>query len=775
MWWSNWFCTLLSIIPLTSAVFTDEIDVTDWALQSIGEYTCIIGDSIDSNLFVVLSQLEDTSLLSLVNRTNGNLLTRRATDSRITDIKLDESKQLIFLEYEDASSTASQLTVLSNEFYIAPITVDSGSSPISICQKQLLNRDDIIIDNKKNSLKIVDPHSKLTVLSTELPSNFDKLKYLKTDHAAELEFLISTTDLEYIYYQLVNDDLVNSWFRDESLANTIDYKFIDIDDHSMDSVILELQNEYQFDNIFQAYRFRVMTNINRSINFVKAHHYSPGRMITDFLNLDLVQNDSSDVKSLKLQEMNDLKFGFKKLLVVINKNGKITALDMNNQGNQTWSIQSKLSTPVLTFEWDKTSSQLIVFNLLGDYETWELLTPFAPPVFKINGSFKESFPQNRCEISKVSKLNQAQKSYFIEFSEGTCSNEEGVVVSLGKATRKNAIKQFITTHDATSINGHVISADNKLVPTWQINLKSDEKIVSFGTKPSLDVVNPGVVLGSREVLYKYLYPHIASYVVFNEATKKMYVNIIDTLKGEILVSQLHDKEHIDIDYPINLIIGENWIVYSYFSLEPIPEQKINVIELYESLTPDERKSNPTNYTSPLKQSIKPEFMACSYYFPEVITKMSLSETKFDITTKALILELENGQISFLPKLVVSARRKPESEMTDDDKMEFMAAPYVPAIPINDAYIISHVRDFIFDKSSQLGSVATNLESTSIVCDVGHDIFCSRITPSGPFDVLNPNFETGKLIFSIVICFVLCFVLRPYVTKSKIKSLWLVHE
>lgn len=773
MWWSNWFCALLFTTRLASAIFTDEIDVTDWALQSIGRYTCVVEDSIDKSLLVVLSQLEDTSMLSLINKTSGDLVTRRVTDSKVTDIKLDETEQIMFLNMEGA--VTSQLSVVNNDIFIAPISIDNEHSITNICQNQILNSNHIVIDNEKHLLQIVDPDSKLTVLSSELPADFEAVAYLKTDYAQNLEFLISTTDLNYIYYQLVNDELVNSWLRDESLANIIDYKFINIDDHSMDSVILELQEENKFDNILQAYQFRVMANINRLINFIKLHNYSPGKMITDFLNLDVVQDDSNDDKKSKLQELNDFKFGFKKLLVVATKNGRIVALDMNKQGKQVWTVQSRLSSPILTFDWDETSNQLVVFNPLGDYETWELLTPYAQPLFKKVDSFKKLLPQSQCEVLKVNKLTHIRKSYFVEFDGNTCSNEDGIIVSLSEVTHNDKNKQFITTHDETSIKGHVISSNNVLIPTWQINLNPGEKIVSFVNRPNTNVVNPGIVLGSREVLYKYLYPHIASYVVFNEATNKIYVNIIDTLKGEVLVSQFHDKEYVDVDYPVNLVFGENWIVYSYFSLEPIPEQKISVIELYESLTPDERKSNPTNYTNALKQSIKPEFMTRSYYFPEVINKMSVSETRFDITTKAIILELENGQISFLPKLVISARRKIESEMTADDKMEFMASPYVPAIPINDAYVISHVRDLVFDKSSKLGSVATNLESTSIVCDIGHDIFCSRISPSGRFDVLNPNFETGKLIFSILICLVLCFVLRPYVTKRNIKTLWLVHE
>lgn len=772
MRWSRW-CpfSLLLIVQVVHAVFTDEVGVTDWALQSIGEYSCVIGDSVDTSVLLILSQLKDTSLLSLVNRTNGNLLTRRETDGKITDISLDSRDNIIFMTLQD--STTSQINVVNNNIYISSFEVNDKSSISSLCPVEILNWDNVIIDPETHVLQIKDPDSKLTVLTADLPANFKGLKYLTTDYAQELEVLISTEDLKYIYYHFINDKLVTSWFRDESLSNIIDYKFFNIDDHSMDVVVTELQDENKFNNIWQAYQFRIKNNLNRLITFIKLHHYSPGRMLTNFLDLDVVETESDDIngKKSKIQQLNDLKFGFKKLLVVLTSKGKLTALDMNKQGDQVWSVHSKLSYPFVNM--DIAGNHLIIFNQNGDYEVWELLSTTTEPMFIKMGSFKESFPEDSCTVKEV---NQMDRSYFVSFNPETCSNDEGAVVALDGFRDKTSETQFITTHDEKSVKGHIVSDSGKLIPTWQINLdNNDERIVSFAHRTNVDVVNPGVILGSRDILYKYLYPNIASYIVFNEVTKQMYINIIDTLKGEVLVSQIHDKEYIDIDYPINIIIGENWIIYSYFSLEPIPEQKINVIELYESLTPNERKSNPSNYTNPLKESVRPEFMTRSYYFSEIINKMSVSETRFDITTKAIILELENGQISFLPKLVISARRKPESEMTDEDKQEFMASPYTPIIPINDAYIVSHVRDLVFGRSSKLGSVATKLESTSIICDVGHDIFCSRITPSGPFDVLNPNFETGKLVFSILVCLVLCFILRPYVTKRKIRGMWLVHE
>ena len=775
MWWSSWFCLVFILVNFTFAVFTDEVNVTDWALQSIGEYKCVIGDYIEKDLFLIVSDIDDTSLLSLVNRTSGDLITRRVTDSRIIDIKYDEFNKNLLLNYEN--NMASQISLLNKDFYIRElIGLDTNHTMLSLCEKS--NYENIIVDVEENVLNIVDPETNLKILTTQLPINFRDVEYLNTDYSEKLEVLFSTNESVYFYYNLSNDIAINSWFRDESVTGIIDFKFINIVDHSMDSIITELKDENRFSSIWYAYYFRAKTNFNRLMKYVKAHHYSPGRMITDFFDIDVKGNGTTE-KKLLLKESNDLKFGFKKLLLVLNQFGQLTALDINKGGERVWSIRSKLPYSVLTFYWDSTLNQLVIFNGQGDYELWDLPNPIIEPIFNENGTFRDLLPHGNCNLVEINRLNSKDESYLLQMDcEESDFNRTNVVVSLNDMHRHSDNKRFIVTHDNITIKGYIVSNDtNKLIPTWKISTNnSNERIVAFSSRQNVNTVNSGVVLGNRDVLYKYLYPNIASYIVFDEVTNKIYINIIDTLKGEILVTQMHDKEYVDIDYPINLVVGEYWVIYSYFSLEPIPEQKINVIELYESLTPNERKFEPKyKNVNPLKQSIKPVYVTRSYFYPEIINKMSISETKFDITIKSIILELANGQITFLPKYVIDARKKIESEMTEDDKKEFMASPYVPTVPINDMFVITHVRDLVFGKSSKLGSISTNLESTSIVCDVGHDIFCSRIMPSGSFDVLNPNFETGKLVVSILLCFVLYLFLRPQVTKRRIRNLWLVHE
>ena len=114
-------------------------------------------------------------------------------------------------------------------------------------------------------------------------------------------------------------------------------------------------------------------------------------------------------------------------------------------------------------------------------------------------------------------------------------------------------------------------------------------------------------------------------------------------------------------------------------------------------------------------------------------------------------------------------------MSADDKKEFMAVPYISAIPINDNAIITHKRRLLPTAKSQLASIPTELESTSIVCNLGHDLFCTRVSPSSQFDKLSPSFEKGKLVSTVFGLLLVCFFLRPSVDSKKLKTRWMVKD
>lgn len=754
---------------LVEAIYADEAFVVDWQLSTIGEYNCIVSnDTNNDDQLIVLSDYSDTeTLISYLNETSGNILLRYTVPSKMFDVMLSrEHRQLVFKTDKSPNSDYISINldtglIIQNDS--ADITKSESFTFSSSCapkskEYMITTKADIV------SLQVLDHTMNLPVFEVELPDQFKEIKYFYTDFAQTLKFIVVTDDGQYTYYNYTNGgkNVTNTWSRDESLADIVDSSFCDIKDHSIDLVAQELSDEKNIRNIFEAYIFRVKNNYKRAISVLQENRYSPGRVLTQFLKTNEVIGGNDNEIIVK----RNLKFGLAKLLIVATKHGKIAALDVSQKGKIVWTIDSDLEN-VLSIEYNDVSQEISVIDCDGSYIIYSLLNEYISPIVKTKSSFKLS---SKSTITKIKALNTSQNVYFVSVENG--SNE---VVSMNGNIPDEFESYYVTSHDENSINGYTLS-DGKLIETWNIKVGEGDSIVAFASRTDDPVVNVGIVLGNRTVLYKYLYPNLVSYAVANEEKGSLYINLIDTITGELLHSQKHTNETIDLSHPINIVFGENWYVYSYFSSEPIPEQKLTVVELYESFEPNKRESNANITYNPLRGNInKPEVASKSYFFPEVIKGLGLSSTKFSIATTAIIIKLENEQITFVPKFVLNARSKEESKMTDDDKKEFMVGPYVAGIPINDNFIITHHRELLMGADSKLVSSATNLESTTLVCEIGHDVFCTRIYPSGQFDVMSPSFQKLQLMGTIFVIIVVLFYLRPSVAAKKLKTLWLVKD
>ncbi|KAG0668308.1 hypothetical protein C6P45_004816 [Maudiozyma exigua] len=743
-----------------NAVYRDEAFKVDWQVSTIGEYRCVLKDYSAENQLIILSDFsESETLISYVNKTSGDVLLRYSVPYKITDAMIDSESQQLVLKLNDnlVSIDLNAGLPVTNE--TNGITHDSDFTFQSSCAVP-----DVKIDSKngKQTLKIVDKTMGLPVFDIELPESFTEVKYLSTDHSQNLRFIVGNEDSQYVYFNYTNggQNLTSTWEKDESLIDIVDSTFCDLKDSTIDAIRSEMVEEKEIDDIFNAYIYRVKKNFNRVKNYLQQNEYSPGRVFTSLLK----ENELMGTKNEELTYKRDLRFGLAKLLIVATRTGKVAALHISQGVKTMWSINTGIED-VVAIDYNSHKDQLVIIGNDGSFKVYNSINEHMPPSLIKDKKFNLS--------SNIEKISQIIDDVFFL----SLSDKSKKIVSVNESVSSKANGYFVTDHDEKSINGYMVSSDNELVSTWSVDLNDEEKIVAFSARTEDPVVNVGNVLGNRTVLYKYLYPNLVSYAVVNEIDNTLYINLIDTITGELMYSQKHGQdEKVDINSPINLVFGENWFVYSYFASVPIPEQRLTVVELYESLVANEKKSNSSENYNPLKGNIKrPEAISKSYYFPQVIQDLKLTSTKFSITSKAIIIKLVNEQITFIPKFVLNARSKEESKMSDDDKKEFMASPYIAGIPINDNFIISHQRELIMGDDSKIVSTATNLESTSIVCEIGNDIFCSRIYPSGQFDVMSPSFEKIQLFGTIFIVMVIVYYLRPMVANKRLRSLWLIKD
>jgi hypothetical protein len=64
-----------------------------------------------------------------------------------------------------------------------------------------------------------------------------------------------------------------------------------------------------------------------------------------------------------------------------------------------------------------------------------------------------------------------------------------------------------------------------------------------------------------------------------------------------------------------------------------------------------------------------------------------------------------------------------------------------------------------------------LESTSMIISTGLDLFGSRATPSGTFDILSDHFNKTQLLLTILGLGIGIAVARPAVTRKVLKARW----
>ncbi|CCE63470.1 hypothetical protein TPHA_0E03810 [Tetrapisispora phaffii CBS 4417] len=722
-------------------VYMDEAYLTDWHLANIGEYRCVF-DSQKKDKLIILSEIDEGTVITYLNKTDGTPTVRQKLSSVVDDVLRYGDNDIYFKSGNDYIKFNDEAGLDYD------VVTKNLTSLNSICSPNSQN-----IKMDKNNIRVIDTDSNLELMNVKLPNNFTSFVYATTDGIENLSVLFTTGELKYMFQNYKNGNITESWERNESLTDIVAHAYVTLPDLELLQTSDEILAEYTLSNPIFAYLHRIKNNINRIISFIRMNRLSPGTILTNILFSDTV--DGSETIKTK----QNFKFGFSKLLIVGTKRGQISALDILN-GKPLWNLHP-LDKKIVSIEWNSSSKEFIVVYETGQYFAYKL-TDFYAPIQSFNGSLKS-------QVRSINLLDDSSTLY-VNYKSG---DKEIVSLSKSDDLLQNKVI-FITDHNERGLSGHMQNSTDKIMNTWKIDIPKNEKLVAYAKRIDEPIANIGVVTGNRTVLYKYLYPNLVSYAVVDKETKSLYIDIVDSVTGSVLYTQKHD-DSVNDKLPINMVFGEHWIVYSYFSSNPIPEQKLVVIELYDSLSLDVRVSDPNKTYNPLDGIYKPKVITKSYFFPEIIKSLQLSKTKFNIASKAILIETQDGQMSYIPKYIVGARRKEEKLMTDDDKKEFMAAPYNSNIPSNDHFVITHSRQLLMGNESIISSVATNLESTSIVCNLGHDIFCTKIYPSSQFDIMNPTFEKGKLLLTIVIMSLVLFFIRPRMTIKQLKTKWMVRD
>ncbi|KAI5964115.1 uncharacterized protein KGF55_002057 [Candida pseudojiufengensis] len=421
---------------------------------------------------------------------------------------------------------------------------------------------------------------------------------------------------------------------------------------------------------------------------------------------------------------------FNKLIVFYDdRAGKLVAVNSHDEG-VAWTT-------------DIENDEIFSLIQLNEDANGVILALFKNNIYIIDpneGKLIDSFPnENNIDVKAIND------HYVLE-------NDSGFTIP---QSSKEDI--FLIKQSDNEITGNVIfNGSKESVKTWSINF--DNPIIQVQTIPrSSKISSVGIPLVDKSILYKYLNENIFAVLTMEE---KLKLYLIDGISGELLYTYSHDFKNEIIDpNSISLVIDNNWIIYSYFTISPRLEQRINVIDLF---------SNKQN------QKIT-KITAQSFIFPERILKLSSTQSKYGITTKSIIALTESGSLVEIPKYILNSRR-PINEMKPTEAgNDFRLTPYDPIIYKSHNHVLNHKYQ-ISPIGGEILIKPTQYESSSVVCYFNdQNQFCSVIKPSSSFDLLNKKFEKLKLILTLIILIGGYLISKPYVDRKKLKAYWLDYK
>ncbi|KAG9119129.1 hypothetical protein FRC07_006008 [Ceratobasidium sp. 392] len=282
-------------------------------------------------------------------------------------------------------------------------------------------------------------------------------------------------------------------------------------------------------------------------------------------------------------------------------------------------------------------------------------------------------------------------------------------------------------------------------------------------RPVSPIASYGKVLGDRTTLYKYLSPHAAVVLAPDCA-----VRVVDLVSGTIIFdSGALSAQGSTCEIP-KAAFAENWLVYAYESGGNSTDKGTQVVsvELYEGSGKDDKTSSPDT-SSYSESSSRVHAIQQSFLFPYPIITLGTTATKFGISTRGLLVATSKNQVYELHRRMLDPRRpmqKPNAE-----EQEEMLVQYDAILPADTRRVITHKNQIL--GIEHIITSPTLLESTSCVLVYGLDLFHTRVTPSGTFDLLGAGFNKAQLVLTIVGLSVAIAVVRPLVARKQLHAKW----
>jgi hypothetical protein len=260
-------------------------------------------------------------------------------------------------------------------------------------------------------------------------------------------------------------------------------------------------------------------------------------------------------------------------------------------------------------------------------------------------------------------------------------------------------------------------------------------------------------------------------------TPTLTLTLLDTMSGRVL----HSRRHAGATGPVHLTLHDNWVVYSYWSLES-GRSELGVATLWEraavntyDLTPW-AKSTPATSAYLSLDPVSSYAMATPYvkhavYVPsESVTGLSILSTRGGVSPPALLMHTAREGVQVMELKWVDPRRplppgvgldgKPLPPLPPSPEGLF---PYSPYLPHHHALFLNH--GVPLHRTRLMLTSHTEWESSGVVAVVGVDQFFARVATAKKFDQLDPDFNKGIFV-GAMLTFTIVNSLLAYFSERK---------
>ncbi|PWA92275.1 hypothetical protein CTI12_AA081280 [Artemisia annua] len=691
-----------------------------------------------------------------------------STDTCIAFIKVTDEGKLHVMEKVDNKVVVSDALSLS-EGEQAFALVQHGDSKIHLSVR-------LVHDMSSNHLKetVEMDHNRGFVHKIFINS------YVRTDRSNGFRALIVMEDHSLLLLQ--QGEIV--WSREDGLASIIDVTTAELPVEKIGVSVAKVEH-----SLFE---------------WLKGHVLKLKGTLMLATPDELVEIQKIRLRSSEKSKMTRDHNGFRRLLVVLTKAGKLFALHTGD-GRVVWSslLQSLRSseqcsqpTGLKLHQWqiphhhalDNNPSVLVVgrcgsslssataMSIVDAHTGKEVqnMVPTHSTVQVIYLPFTDSTEQqlhllidadNRAHLypktPEAAEIFQRESANVYWYSVET---EAGILRGYGVKTKCN-------------LDEYCFEARN----LWSVVFPSEsEKIIATVTRKANEVVHTQAkVIADEDVMYKYVSKNMLFVATVSpkasgpigSATPDeavLAVHLVDTVTGRIL----HRMTHLGSQGPVHAVLSENWVVYHYFNLRA-HRYEMSVIEIYDQSRAENKDVlklivGKHNLTTPVSSYSRPEVMtkSQSYFFTHSVKAISVTSTAKGITSKHLLIGTVGDQVLALDKRFVDPRRS--LNPTQAEKEEGLL-PLTDALPIIPQSYVTHA--FKVEGLRGIETVPAKLESTTLVFAYGVDLFYTRLAPSRTYDSLTEDFNYALLLLTIVALVVAIFVTWVLSERKDLQDKW----